>query len=989
MGPLRLWRGDVELDAGPTQQRCLLALLLARAGRPTSMPALVELLWEQEAPPSAVNAIHKYVGRLRRLLEPGLPPRAPGSYLLRHGDGYRFVADQDTLDLVGFRQSVAAGKDALDRGRADEALRHYVTALKHCQGPAGEALGDSPGAAAVFARIDSEFFEAVVAATQIAVPLGQPALVLAALRLAAAMSPLHEPVHASLMTALAAAGQQAEALAVFQSIRTRLAEELGIDPGPGVQASYQRVLTQAVRPAPLTSPASSTPLTTYTTFALSSPSTLSSPFAPSDPSDPSIPSAPPVRAGGPPPARPAQLPPDVPAFVGRDTELAALRGLVAEHRETDRLSPLVVAMHGMAGVGKSALATHFAHQAVGEFPDGQLYLDLQQHLGAEGRVSAGDALCSLLYALGVSVPDMPGAFDARVGAYRTLTAGKRFLVLLDNARDAAAVRPLLPSSARSLVLVTSRRPLVGLAALDGAYLMRVEVPSLPAARKLLDRRLGELSARCTDRVDPQVADEIIESCGRLPLALVSLAARMAARPGLSLVALAADLGDGPGWLKAFPRGGEAGDLRSAFAWSYRQLSPGAARLFRLLWAPLPAAAPAQAWASLAGQDLARTRSELDELTDAALVDEGGDGRFSAHVLVRAYAEELGQCADGDPDRQAAVSRLLEHYLHSSYHAQVMLQPNRTAIPPSPPRSPVLPERPSGYDEAIAWFAGQREMLKDAVRLAADERYGVAGWQLALSMQQYLQWSGRFQDWEEVMRSAGQAARQQGDPVGEAHTLRSLAGARWSLGASQEALGLLRSALRVYERLDMRLEQALVHSNVHRVYDSLGRHGQALAHAEQAIALYRELGHRRGEAFGFMARGKSLSRLGQLEESALLLGQAIEANQEIGPRHEEGETRIVIAANLLKDGRTERAVDQLVMSADISREVGDRPNEFAAQRHLTRALTDLGDTAGAIRALRRTRAVLATFQGGGPGIMHAACARLAARLPPDDDLLSGV
>jgi len=317
---------------------------------------------------------------------------------------------------------------------------------------------------------------------------------------------------------------------------------------------------------------------------------------------------------------------------------------------------------------------------------------------------------------------------------------------------------------------------------------------------------------------------------------------------------------------------------------------------------------------------------------------------------------------------------------------VMLEPNRTPIPPPPPSPGVLlPRLPSSYDEAIAWFAGQRDVLKEAIRLASDERCGVVPWQLAITMQQYLQWAGYFHDWEEVMSLALRAARERGDTVGEAHVLRSLAGARWSLGASEEALGLLWKALRVYEQRDMHLEQALVHSNAHRVYHTLGRHGQALEHVERATALFRVLDNRRGEATTFTLRGRSLTRLGRIEESAWMLGQAIEANQEIGRGHEEGEIRIAIAANLMKSGRAERAVDQLVMSADVSRKVGHRPNEFDALRYLAAALTDLGDAQGAIRALRQARAVLGQFQDGGTSTMRAACARLARRLALEDDV----
>jgi DNA-binding SARP family transcriptional activator len=475
LGPLRVAAGDSEVDAGPRQQRCLLALLLARAGNPISMTGLIELLWGPDPPPSAVNVIHKYVGALRRLLEPGLPPRAPGSFLVRHGNGYRFTAGPETLDLLTFRRLVAEAKESAGRDELDEALDRYAAALRLVHGPAGEGLADTPAAQATLASLDGEFFDAVVTAAEVAVRLRRPSRLLAPLRRAAEMDPLGEFVQACLVTTLAAAGHQAEALTAYRSIRGRLARELGIAPGRDLQEAYQGVLTE------------------------------SGPGAP-------------VRA--------AQLPPDLRLFTGRRAELAALHRL----RDRRRTGPLVVALAGVAGAGKSTLAVHFAHLVAGDFPDGQFYLDLW--------TKPPDAIQSLLHGLGVRTPDLPDTFDARVGAYRSLTAGKRVLILLDNVRDAAQVRPLLPSSAGSLVLITSRPPLLDLAARVGAHLMRVEVPDRRTARELLERRLADLP-QATHGAD--LVEEIVELGGRSPLTLSLLAARLTAHPSLSMAAVAAEL----------------------------------------------------------------------------------------------------------------------------------------------------------------------------------------------------------------------------------------------------------------------------------------------------------------------------------------------------------------------------------------------------------------------------------------------------------------
>jgi len=944
LGPLRIWRGEVELDAGPWQQRCMLALLLARAGSPISTAELIGLLWTDEPPASAVNVIHKYVGALRRLLEPDLPPRAQGSWLIRHGNGYRFVADASQLDLAAFRRHLDAARKDLREDRPDDALDHYVQGLRLWQGPPGDGVAESAAAVAVLSTLEAEFFEAAMEAAELAMDRDQAGRVLPVLRRAAALGPLNEPVHALLVRTLATAGQQAEALSAFQAVRDRLAEELGIDPGPGLREAHQQVLVQSVAPPEI--PAGREGPRTGRAV------------------DPER-----IEPAGPacltPLVRPAQLPPDLPNFVGRAAELSTLTELFEGPCRDKGTSPLIVVLDGMGGVGKSTLALHFAGRIAERMRDGHLHLYLR---GNETEaLPVGDALRSLLHGLGVPAQRIPDTFDSLVGMYRSLTARKSLLVLLDSARDVSQVRPLLPNSAQSVVLVTSRTPLVGLAALDGAHLLHIDVPDLPEAHELLEKRLPPLSPESRD----EIIDEIVTCCGRLPLALAIVAARMRARPRLSPAVVAAELRDDDGLLGAFPSGYGVSDPRAVFAWSYQRLSSGAARLFRLSSLTRCPEVSAAAYASLAGLDPRETRELLRELSEVALFEEHGAGRFSSHVLVKAYARELCATTDSEQERDVAMTRLLQHYLHSGFNAQVALRPHRTPIQPPPAAPGVRPERPETYDAAMEWFAVEREVLGHVVREAAEARHGVVPWQLALTQQQYLQWTGFFHQWADVMRTALSAARRDGDRLGEAHVLRSLAGARYFLGAYGEARELLLATQEIFTEFGCVLEQGYVHTNLGDVLNKLGRSEEALNEHDQALARYRTVENYRAEVRALSDIADTLGRLGHDEQAVDSLQDAIRLNEEIGNPHEAGEVRIEAGKILTRLGRPSEGVEQLELAVRTSRQVGEKSVQFEAWTELAHALLALDEPERAREAWISARSVMLTFQNGGTDAMRVS------------------
>jgi DNA-binding SARP family transcriptional activator len=634
LGPMRARRGPAELNAGPRQQRAVLALLLVRANQLVTVDDMIELLWEQDPPGSAVNIIHKYIGGIRRLLEPGLAARANGRWLTRHGDAYRLAADENTSDLIAFRRLVKDARSAHAEGRPADALDLLLEALGLWRGACGEDMCVHGRNRDYFATVDQEHAAAVTMAADTALASAQPLLIFPLLRQAALGEPLDESLQARLMLVLAATGQQAAALSHYEAVRKRLSDELGVDPGADMRAAHSKVLRQEF-------PAAATGDLAECAVMPGSGGPSGRQAAPGGK----------LSRGLSPLVPPAQLPAELPTFAGREPELSQLSEMLSPGGELPG-TVLVCAIVGMAGIGKTTLALHWAHRVANRFQDGQLHIDLRGFGPSDRPVAPADALRTLLCSLGVPAAGIPDGLDARAGMYRSILAGQRVLIVLDNARDVQQVRPLLPGSPGSLVIATSRNPLTGLAMTEGARLLTLDLPSPLTAREALERSLG------LDRVaaEPEAVEDIIELCGRLPLALAAMSARAAAHPDFPLASIAADLRRTQGRLDAFTAADGAADARAVFSSSYRHLSPQASRLFRLL--PLQPAAditPA-ASASLLGVPPEEANRLVVELTNAALLTEHGPGRYSLHDLIRAYATELSERADAKTERHTAPGR---------------------------------------------------------------------------------------------------------------------------------------------------------------------------------------------------------------------------------------------------------------------------------------------------------------------------------------------
>jgi DNA-binding SARP family transcriptional activator len=626
LGPVRAWRAGAELPLGPRQQRLVLAALLARAGRPISLTELVALLWEEDPPRSAANAVHRYVGVLRRLLEPGLPARAPGRWLVRQGGGYLMRVGPDQLDLLMFRAALRRARAAVAAGSTQEAVRCFGAALDQWQGRCAADLEAVVGDHPLFAAMEHEYVAAVTEAADAALCSDAPPSVLSAVRQAARLHPLDERLQARLMLLLAADGKQAEALLMYRRVSTVLRDELGVEPGEELRAAHTCVLrgrAEEARPAQAA---------TAQDTAVRRGAAARTDRGASIAVEPEPPMGEGPRNPSPVHPVPAQLPADLPCFTGRESVMQRALDVAGETSEALR----VLAFDGIPGVGKTALAVRLAHRMAPRFTDGQLFADLGGFTAGKGPSDPGAVLYGFLEALGLPRWRIPETTDSRAALFRSVLATRRVLVVLDNAVDVEQVRPLLPGAPQCMVVITSRRRLSGLAAAFGARLTSLDVPSAAeAARSFLER----VGGRRPD-ADAGAVEEIVDLCGRLPLALSVVAARVLGRPGQPLRRTAAELAAAREGLDGFSDDDRGNDVRAVFSSSYRTLGFDAARIFRLLPSHRASEFEAAKLAAAAGMSPQAATAALGELVRSRLLTPVRHDRYGAHRLVIAYAAEL-------------------------------------------------------------------------------------------------------------------------------------------------------------------------------------------------------------------------------------------------------------------------------------------------------------------------------------------------------------
>ncbi|MBF9130237.1 tetratricopeptide repeat protein [Plantactinospora sp. S1510] len=944
LGRVRLWRGTVELPVGPPQRRAVLGLLAPAEGQPVGRDELVDALWPTGAPRSGANVIHTHVKYLRRVLEPGRPLRMASQLLPSVGTGYRLVVDPIAIDVLQFRRLVAEARTA--RARADQARVWELAgeALRLWQPPLADVpvLAGHPRTAPLIAEAQFAFSWRVDAAIR----LGRAEEVLGVVREWAEARPLDEQAQAHLMRCYIALGRRSDAFAVFDTARKRLVAELGADPGAVLADAHQELLE--------------------------SDSSAGVPCGPVERSPNAVGGS--ASAAMPPVVVPAQLPPDTAAFTGRVAQLRWLDELITAEKEG---GPTVVALTGTAGVGKTTLAVHWGHQIAERFPDGQLYADLAGFDASADPVRPDEVVREFLDAFGVAPERVPVSPTAQIGLYRSLLARRRVLILLDNARRADQVRPLLPGSADCLVIVTSRNELSGLVA-SGARPLSLGLMTDVDARQMLVDRIGP------ERVaaEPDAVGQIIATCARLPLALAIVAARASTQPAFPLNALVGELREGSGDLAVLSDDEAAFDVRTVFSWSYRLLSTEAATLFRLIGLHPGPELSANAAAALVGLPLDRVRPLLAQLARAHLLVEHRPVRFGCHDLLRAYAAELARTVEPERVRRAVLRRILDHYLDVAAIADRLISPYRhagsvparlpAALDDVPAAQRAGAEQPGDAEAAFGWFSTEHPVLLALIDQAATAGLDREVCELAWYLCSYFDRRAYRHDQATVQRTALSAAGRLGDRLLEARARRELARAYLRLGLHDDARRELQQVLRWYEELGDDAGRANTEMSLADSCERQGRYRDALAHAKRALVLYRAVGYRPGRANALNAIGWCHSLLGDHPAALTYCARALRQHQLIGDHRAAADTWDSIGRANHGLGRYRPAVRCFQQAILLFQKVGDRLGEAVS-------LTRLGDTremAGDLRAARadwsRSLAILTELD-------HPRAAEVQARL----------
>ncbi|MEU8939066.1 BTAD domain-containing putative transcriptional regulator [Streptomyces goshikiensis] len=972
LGSLEVRAGGARIRLGGPISERVLATLLLDPGRVMPIGRLVEAAWDDEPPATAAHQVRKAVADLRQRIPDG------GRLIVTEGAGYRVAVAPERLDLSLFALRLRQARAALDAGRPLDVARELRAALDLWRGPVLSGSGGTAIASAS-AVLEERRLTAVEQLIEIRLALGESGELVGDLRELIAAHPLREAPRGQLMLALYRSGRQAEALAEFGRVRELLVEELGIDPGPRLTRLYEAILRDSPELAPPEPPAPPRPATPWAGPApvtgtpgwpKAAPGSMAGAGAPAEPAaggpvadaetatgtgpdapakpGPGFPGGPwagggdtdsPAIAGAPwtagragsgagtgaaaggervaPRATevPRTLPNDLTGFTGRERELGRLLERAAAPADG---ATWIVAIDGMGGSGKTALAIRAAHRLAEAYPDGQLYIDLRGFTPGEQPRLPLSVLGALLRSLGVPGERLPEEADSRSCMWRGMLAERRMLIVLDNAADVAQVRPLLPASSNSLVLITSRTRMVEL---DGCDWMSVGVMSPPDSRALVREALG----RSRTEREPEAVEALAELCGHLPLALRIATARLRNRPRWTVRHLVDRLADGTRRLDEL-RSGER-SVEATLRLSYRAMRKEHRDAFRLLGLHPGAEIDVHSAAALLGCGVREAEDVLEHLLDAHLVGQHEIGRYAFHDLVRSFAQSPRGDDDNDNDgdndtvETAATGRLLDHFFAVTEEACRFLYPGRDAVdvPFARPTGGLPPIGSAG--EAEAYFDREYVTLLAAVARAQERGFFAHAVHLARNLVFHLNARSYLSEYAQAADLAVAAARRIGDPAQLRLSLSNQTVSRAKLGRFREGIAAASEALDIAVSLGDRHGEAYCRDLLGMLHSCLGHLAAGRSHLERAVELYREAGSNRQETYALCNLSSVYTWLGRHREAASAAERAVAISRRLGARNEEisALNDLAIARLATRDHSAARsAAEQALELSDESR-----------------------------------------------------------------------
>lgn len=882
--------GDIEVrtagrivDVGHARQRSVLAVLATEANRVVHGDHLVDRVWgEQQLPVYPAGALQTYISLLRRSLAV-----VKDATITWQAPGYKMTIDAQDVDLHRFNSLVSRANSANDDEAA--ALLEQALALWHGEPFAGL---DTPWAAEIRAMLTMQRQAARSDLTDIQLRRGQHGKLLGLLAGQVAQCPLDERVTGQYMLALYRCGRQADALKCYERTRCMLAEELGADPGPSLQLLHHQILTADHTldlPGERAGPEASRPLV------------------------------------------PCQLPAAPRQFAGRSDELTRLTAMLGDGTDPSGVAK-VAAICGTGGIGKTWLALRWAYQHMHRFPDGQLWVNLQGFEPSAPSVLPLVAVRRILASLGARPAEIPADTDAASGLYRSLVAGKRMLVVLDNARDTGQVIPLLPGSPTCIALVTSRYQLTGLVTAHGAWHLNLDTLTDDEARELLASHLGpEPLATESDAVE-----SLLACCGGLPLALSVVAARAALHPGFPLALLASELREASTRLDALDTEDLTSSVRAALSLSYGALEPRAAKVFSQLGLIPGPDISVPAAASLTRLPVHRVRAVMGALEAASLVRQHVPGRYRMHDLVRLYAVDKAGSGMSKNTKVAALQRVTDFYLHSAFSGDRLLHPHRPSVEIGRPAAGCYPLAHASKAEALSWFDAEHPCLLAAQEVAVQHSWHSCVWQFAWALNAFHTFRGHCRERIETWRIGIAAAEELGAASVQALAHGWLGQAYAQSGFYDEALGHLERAVCLANDAGDITSLAYSHLQLARACGLRGSHRKALEHARCALELFQPLARPAWEAQALSSIGWHQAHIGHLDQARVSCEAALALYRQVDDLEGEAATLDSLGYIALLAGFHETAREHYQQALSLCRDLGHTYIEADIQASLAAA-----------------------------------------------------